>query len=562
MSIQDNNSSVVIGFGGSSHDFSSAIAVDFDLKYIIEEERLSRRKHGEAWWYQNPVKLSLNYCLKAAEKDIDEVDMFVSSDLLPERVISEFPKHKLQLFPHHLCHAASAVILAPKPSQRIGVIVYDGMGSSQPVEQQGMVGRETFSFYVYERGSFETIGQTKGLSHNESTDFPMGSSNSIGHLYELVTLALEFGPFQEGKTMGLASHGYPKFLPLLEEYTTLNNDPDNCFTCEPFKTDLADQIEQALTRENYSFAVKADMAASIQALQEKVLLHCWTFLEPYAPDCLVVVGGCGLNSVANGKLASHLPENMPLVIPPFTGDSGLGIGAIKLYELQCSKQSQQLTFRQQTISAKIARPGRSYSQREIYEAIRNCYPQVVVDKSVTGPQCLAKKIANGEIIAVFNGGSEFGPRALGGRSIIADPRRDDVRERINRLIKKREPFRPLAPIILQQHYAEFFADESQADPFMIKVADVLPEVVQLIPSVVHVDNTARVQVTNEQLDPFLTELLLALKDLTGIPIVLNTSFNRRGEPIVETPTDALDCMLSLELDGLWLQDCFVYGFES
>ena len=198
---------------------------------------------------------------------------------------------------------------------------------------------------------------------------------------------------------------------------------------------------------------------------------------------------------------------------------------------------------------------------EIDAAILAAYPRLAEDTSVKAPADLAIQIAAGRIIGCFNQRSEMGPRALGGRSIFADARDARMRERLNREIKRREPFRPLAPMVLASRFDEFFCDPRQADPFMIKVATVRPERQAAIPAVVHVDGTARVQVVPDD-DAFLGAILHKLAEETGIPIMINTSFNRRGEPIVETPADAVDAFLGLKLDGLWLEQRYFFAADG
>src|SRR5688572_4478815 len=184
------------------------------------------------------------------------------------------------------------------------------------------------------------------------------------------------------------------------------------------------------------------------------------------------------------------------------------------------------------------------------------YPQLVQDASVQCGSDLARVLAQGAIVGVLNGPSEIGPRALGGRSIFADPRDAMTRERLNRRIKHREPFRPLAPMVLRSRYSDYFLDDRCADPFMLKVARARERCNRDAPAVVHVDGTARVQVVPDDGDAFLVELLRAFEASTGVGVVINTSFNRRGEPIVESPADAVDAFLGMELDGLYMDGAF------
>jgi carbamoyltransferase len=545
----------ILGLGGSDHDFSAALACGGDINLAVEQERLSRRKHGISYWYENPVKAAVSYCIDAVGINLDQVEKFVSSDLIPKRVRDDLRDRALHLFPHHLCHAASVYMMLP-PGTRAGVIVYDGFGSVVGVSADPTRNsRETFSFYRFEKAGYSRIGGTAGTSIIEQDDFPTCVTNSIGMLYELVTGLLGFSPMESGKTMGLASHGVPRYLPTLKEFSSIGNNPDACFECPIDNPELVEAIEQILLLGRSSFQVKADIAASVQALINEVLLHCASFFDNMALDCLCVSGGCGLNTVANAYLAER--ASRPIVIPPHCGDSGLCFGAIWLEAFEQQGVSPTLTFRGQPLNPHVSRPGRNYTADERRTAVQAFYPRLIRDASVFNAGTLASVLAQGAVVGVLNGASEIGPRALGGRSIFADPRSAMMRERINRLIKGREPFRPLAPIILRSQYSNYFEDEKCADPYMLKVARARKHCLEQAPAVVHVDGTARVQVVDDENgDPFLVELLSSFFAETGVAVLINTSFNRKGEPIVETPLDAIDAFLGVSLDGLYLDGEF------
>ncbi len=211
-----------------------------------------------------------------------------------------------------------------------------------------------------------------------------------------------------------------------------------------------------------------------------------------------------------------------------------------------------MTHRGRLPAPSLSRPGRSYTDYECLQAANQFYPRLVPDSSVNTASDLARVLADGAIVGLFNGASEIGPRALGGRSIIADPKSAAVRETINRKLKGREPFRPLAPIVLSSDYDRYFVDRRLADPYMLKVAPATALCQHDAPAVVHVDGSARVQVVGQDGDPFLIALLTAFKERAGRGLLINTSFNRRGEPLVETPQDAIDAFLGMGLDGLFL----------
>jgi carbamoyltransferase len=545
----------ILGLGGSDHDFSATLACDNDIRVAIEQERLSRRKHGISHWYEDPVQRSIDYCLSAEDISMSEMSAIVSSDLLPARVKHNLRDQNLKIFPHHLCHAASAYLMLPA-GKRAGIVVYDGFGSIQTPDthNQARIFRETFSFFLFNPDGYECIGQTFGLAFVEHDDFPTGVTNSIGMLYELVTSILGFDLTDSGKTMGLAAYGSPIYLDALEEFVSYGDTVANCFNCALDQSSMVARIEKILREGNYTFTTKSNIAASLQAIVNRTLLHCAGFFTNYNIDYLCIAGGCGLNTVANSHLIEHSVLNVPVFIPPYCDDAGIAFGALWLDCFNRYDAAPQLTFRGNPSLSSLARPGRRYTRDECRLATQEFYPRLVEDLTVSSAQDVAELISEGQIIGILNGRSEIGPRALGGRSILADPRSIEIRERLNRFIKKREPFRPLGPMILQSDYDKYFHDSRCADPFMLKVARARERCLREAPAVVHVDRTARVQVVPDDGDAFLVELLCAFRKKTGCPILLNTSFNRQGEPIVESPADAIDAFLGMKLDGLYLQD--------
>lgn len=547
----------VLALGGSDHDFSAALADDCDIRVAIEQERLSRKKHSISLWYESPVQRAIDYCLSAESICMHEVALVVSSDSLPARVRHDLDGYTLRQFSHHLCHAASAYLMLPRGA-KAGVLVYDGFGSilgpivGDPLRNL----RETFSFFLFTQDSFECIGRTTGRGYIEEDEFPIGVTNSIGMLYELVTALLGYDLMDSGKTMGLASHGMPRYVTMLEDFVSYSDDPSDCFRCATDDPELSKTIQQILLNDRGSFAVKADLAASLQAIVNKALLRYESFFQGHQIDYLCLSGGCALNTVATSFLIEHSTLSVPIVAPPHSGDAGLGLGALWLERFSKHGNAPEITFRGRPANPGLARPGRSYKAQECHEAVRQFYPRLALDCTVTSATDLARVIARGEIVGVLNGRSEIGPRALGGRSIIADPRSAMTREKINRLIKGREPFRPFAPLVLQSRYDEYFFDQRCADPFMLKVSRARARCLREAPAVVHVDGTARVQIVTDSSDPFLIELLDAFYEETGVGVLLNTSFNRRGEPIVESPLDSIDAFLGMGLGGLYLEGEF------
>jgi carbamoyltransferase len=545
----------LLGLGGSDHDFSAALSRGCDIRVAIEQERLSRRKHGTCFWYESPIQRAIDYCLDAEAIRLSEIELIATTDTLPAGARDHLRCHTVREFSHHLCHAASAYIMLP-PGAVAGVIVYDGFGS--PCGDSGdrlRTIRETFSFFIFDSHGWKRIGRTVGLGYAEPDDFPTGVTNSVGMLYEAVTGLIGYEPSDAGKTMGLAAHGRPDYLPDLEEFVSYGESPASCFCCSTGQ-DFVRTVERILSEGGGGFTIKADLAASVQAIVNKALINCERFFDGFEIDHLCISGGCGLNTVANSFLQTHSKRGLPITIPPHCGDSGLGFGALWLALLERGGRAPELTFRGGLINPGLARPGRSYAPAEHRASVQQFYPRLVLDPAVNSGTSLAGVITKGLVVGVLNGRSEIGPRALGGRSIIADPRNVMTRERINRAIKLREPFRPLAPLVLSSRFDRYFQDRQFADPFMLKVAYASDRCRREAPAVIHEDGTARVQEVPDGGDPFLVELLTAFEELTGVGILINTSFNRRGEPMVESPLDAVDAFLGMGLDGLYLDGLF------
>jgi carbamoyltransferase len=546
----------VLGLGGSDHDFSAALMCDGDIRVAIEQERLSRRKYGRTLWFESPVQKAIEYCLETEGIPISKISAIVSGDTLPARVRNDLRSYELLLYPHHLCHAASAYMMLPADA-RAGILVYDGFGSvCGPAEDDLHCSRETFSFFIFYPGGHECIGRNLGTASVERDDFPVVVSNSMGLLYELVTAVLGYDPMEAGKTMGLSSYGRPLHTDLLKSFIQHGEEPSVFFRCPLQDVTIAERLDEILVQAPNVFAAKADVAASVQEVMNETAQRSLKFFQNRGISHLCISGGCALNTVTNSFIVEKSPLNIPVSVAPHCGDAGLGLGAFWLHEFQRTGRTPELTFRGMPLAPALARPGRVYREEERIAAVQQFYPRLSLDPSVRGTPELAQLLAHGELIGVFNGRSEIGPRALGGRSIIADPVTIAIRERINRVVKKREPYRPLAPVVLERRYDDYFEDRRNADPYMLKVARVREKCVREAPAVVHVDGTARVQVVPENGDPFLADLLHQFESVTGRGVLLNTSFNRQGEPIVESPLDAVDAFVGMQLDGLYLDGDF------
>src|SRR4029078_7325688 len=320
----------ILGLGGSDHDGSAALMRGNDIVVAIEEERLTRRKHGMSNFFHNPVEKSVAYCLDYASLSLADVEI-VSSNLLPARARFEYRHLPVKLYPHHLCHAAAAYMLLPSGSSA-GVLVYDGAGSIQKQTDDDPVRnvRETLTFYVTRRGTISCIGQTSCRGGGEHEDFPSAVNNSVGFFYEFISGMLGFDVLDGGKIMGLAAHGVSRYLSDLESFIIYGAAPDDCFRCELDHPDLRALVESILRDARGSFAARADIAASAQQVVNKALLNASRVFQGLSIDYLCVSGGCALNTVANSYLIEHLEFDVPVVTPPHSGDSGLALGALWL----------------------------------------------------------------------------------------------------------------------------------------------------------------------------------------------------------------------------------------
>jgi carbamoyltransferase len=368
---------------------------------------------------------------------------------------------------------------------------------------------------------------------------------SAGLIYSIVNHHLGFSQGQEGKTMGLAPYGGPDLYDRLVKQLRLY--PDGSFdflSYREIESMLRDYEGERPRRKDAEFTAKhCDIAFAGQALIEDILCNAFqAALRITGSDRLVYAGGLALNSVANEK-AYRAAKPAALYIPPNPSDAGQALGGA-LYA------AHELAGWEPTRREIAEYLGPRYGPATVEEAVRS-FPGAAV-RPERPLDVLARCIANGHIVARFAGPAEFGPRALGNRSILADPRRKDMKEVLNRRVKRREGFRPFAPSVLLEHAAGWF-DLAERSPYMLRVVNVPHPLRDRIPAIVHVDGTARVQTVDRTESPDYWELIHAFFRLTGVPLVLNTSFNVAGKPIVETPADAVACFMSTEIDVLLLE---------
>jgi carbamoyltransferase len=565
----------VLGINAYDHDASACLLRNGEIVVAVSKERVTRIKH-DAGFYQEVV----DYCLKAAGIELERVDLVVRNCyVLPVREMERrlvhyqarkylTPREREQadaspLFlsdadhvvdvSHHLAHAYSA--FAASPFERGAVMVVDGVGGYRADAVEAIpesdethpLARESESYYRFDGERIETVkkvwmGPSRGFLSDEFYAMP-----GLGALYSRVSTYI-FGDWNKcGEVMGLAPYGRPGGDPLARLEDGALSVPD--WTPErrhPF-LGLSDRTwEESPHRREWE-----DVAWRVQEDTERVLVARARWLrETTGEKDLCLAGGVALNCVANGKLAAESGFER-IFIQPAAGDDGIALGGA-LYGHLALKQGRRAFVMEHSFL------GREYDRFDVDEAFRPWSTRMATRRRRAENvfRETARLLADGRVVGWFQGRSEFGPRALGNRSILADPRDPGMKDRINKRVKHRQAFRPFAPAVLAEKAHEYFEGEEES-PFMLLVKTVRPEVRDKVPAIVHVDGTARVQTVREQDNPFFYGLLRAFEDRTGVPVLLNTSFNIRGDPIVEAPLDAMECFLYTHLDALVIHDWVV-----
>jgi carbamoyltransferase len=523
----------VLGINAIFHDPAAALVIDGHIVAAAEEERFSRRKHGKrpvpfsAW--EQPV-LSARWCLEHAglsPEDLDSVAFSYDPSLVrpadqmgvhdpwdhvrtmyaeqaPSLLADALPgldPAKIRFVPHHVAHASSALL-----GRNGSVLVCDGRGE----RASHLSGRSS----------------ADGLEVLASQELP----HSLGLLYEDLTQHLGFlRSSDEYKVMAMASYGKPRHLDLLRD--TVHATEDGGFVTGAIDwSRLAPSRapDEQWTREH------ADLAASVQRRLEEVLLDLARWIHERTGDrTLTIAGGTGLNCVANTVLSQQGPFEH-IWVQPAAGDAGTALGAAVHVA-----RGGPLEF--------VPDLGRAFGDAQIEETLR--IARVPYERPPDLAETVADSLAADGVVAWFQGRSEFGPRALGHRSLLAHPGRKSNLERLNH-IKGREQFRPVAPMVLAGRAAEIFTGGPLPSPYMLFVHDVTPAWQDRIPAVVHVDGTARVQTVDPATEPLLARMLGAFERRTGLPVVVNTSLNTAGRPMVDSPRDALECFGSTPIDLL------------
>ena len=528
----------VIGFGGSIHDFATCLLMPDGGMVAIEDERLSRVRY--AYGETEPCRKSLDYVLDLARIDVRDVARFAANDMLLHEI--DFsglaPNRPQEWLNHHATHASSTFFTGPFDESAI--LVADGAGSVMGIDNVSGTGgheRETTTWAFGSGNNIEVLGSVVGAKRGspDSNDPDSLMSNSLGDFYRAVTEVIGFGFLQAGKTMALAAYGDDRFTGRLMAAVTLL--PGGAFTIQ---MDGAGGVLEILAGIRHGsleedFAGNACIAAAGQAVLETILIHVLTELwaRTRCPN-LCLAGGVALNCVFNGKITQSTPfRNVHVVYAP--GDGGTAIGAAVACRLAEGVGDTPWRL-----------PARPYLGRVYPDGTLNGYGEELAEEKLY--RVVAGLLGQGKVVAWFQGACEFGPRALGNRSLLADPGQAGMAERLNRL-KGREWFRPVAPVVLEDHVQDFFHADGLS-PAMQFSWQVRERVRDAVPAICHTDGSARVQTVGDEQNPVLAALLGEFHRQGGPPVLVNTSLNLRGEPIVETPHEALAVLAETEIDAL------------
>lgn len=531
----------VVGLGGSVHDYSACLVEDGRVVNAISEERVTRKKHGLG------VNLlfegARKYCVEAAGIRLDDVEAVFATDILAP-VAYHGCRKKVHLINHHLAHASSAFF--PSMTSDAAILVVDGAGSvinSVETPDPEVEYVETVSYWTGHGTDLTCIGRVVGRRF----DGAERTENSIGEFYCLGTERLGFGEFDEGKTMALAAWGSHRYLNVFEHLLHLESDGQIVITRRDLQLlrEAIDGILDSSNGQDEVFKAKADIAAAMQHVTEQALMHCVNHLRRGCnARTLCFAGGVALNSVANGKILTRGPFER-LYIQPAAGDDGTALGcAIYGY----SRMEPEARHLAQNTSVYL---GRSYTEDELLAALSEWAEDLEWERTEHIAERTADVLARGEVVGWFQGRSEWGPRALGNRSILADPRSTAIKDRINARIKGREWFQPLAAVTTIEDAPQHFRPAIES-PHMLLVTGFVTPAKKKFGGVVHADGSVRLQTVRAQDNLLLHELLVAVKALIGCAVLINTSFNGPGEPIVESPADAVRCFLARGIDKLVL----------
>jgi carbamoyltransferase len=572
-----------LGINAVYHDSAACLVKDGQVIAAAEEERFTRRKHGKRpipfSTYELPFH-AIDYCLQEGNIRLVDVDhiaysydpflllgqhrldailalplepsahptpaewesawdpLFLSSIVnAPRHLVGGVPHHLQPRFrgssldgpyhwhfvEHHVAHAASAFL--PSPFSHAAVLTLDGRGE-----------KATTSYSIGSGNTLRWLGQ-------------VNVPHSLGLLYEQVTEYLGFlHSSDEYKVMALASFGQPRYLADFREIVQVGSNGQ--YTVRVPR--LTERFGPARKRGEPLEQRHYDIAHSLQiVLEETVLELAFWLYSVTGEENLCMAGGVALNCVMNARMRDRGPFK-GVWVQPAAGDAGTALGAA-LWIDALERESNERAF-----CMEHAFLGPSYTDDEIEQFLR--WAKLPYRHLTHIADEVADLLLQDKIIGWFQSRMEFGPRALGARSILASPLHASMQGRLNE-IKDREDFRPVAPVVLEEEAASWFA-HADVSPFMLFVYDVLPEKADFIPAVQHVDGTARIQTIHRQQHPLYYDLIKAFQARTGVPVLVNTSFNTRGEPIVCTPRDALECFWTSPLDALVIGSFLLEKFQD
>jgi len=549
----------ILGINSVYHESAAALLVDGELVAAVEEERFNRIKHAKEAAWDNPHQLperAIRFCLKHAgltARDIGHVAYSFDPKLRRKRyraewwdprveetfrlrlgqvqsAVEEFLARSLtqrfHFVPHHLAHAASAY--SPSGFDRAAILTLDGIGESE--------------------GSSLAKGIGTRIQSVETFEYP----HSIGFLWEEFSAYFGFSNYDASKVMGLAAYGNPEVFHHAFQ-SIIRSEAENYGLAQDFLGVQPDKYARMETMfgpprgmEDEILPRHADIAAALQAATDAAVLALVRRTKRKMPfDNLCMAGGVALNCVTN-EVITRSGEFSNVFIPSAPHDAGTAIGAA--FAVHCAKQKRPP---QRGYSTPYLGP--AFKRSDILAAVKSA--GLNARRSKSPARDAADMIADGKIVAWFQGRMEFGPRALGNRSLLADPRRPEMRNILNQKVKHREDFRPFAPSVMAEHADEWFevGAHSPSHAFMLFAPEVKPAQRDRIPAVVHKDGTARVQLVSRKSNPRFHELISAFFAKTGVPLVVNTSFND-SEPIVCTPTDAIVTFRKSGIDALFMDD--------
>ncbi|WP_051336131.1 carbamoyltransferase family protein [Aquimarina latercula] len=530
------------------HDSSAVLLVDGEIISAYEEERLSRIKHTNLF----PIN-AIKKCLKSGNFSYNDIDYFTISteevhlddvlkkfgyDLKGKKFIQlllsdifdqEIDSSKIKFYNHHYAHAATAYFQSGFKDSL--VVTLDGMGD-------GISG----SVYKGINGELEHYRTIQG-------------ADSLGSYYNYFTKFLGFKFFDEYKVMGLAPYGKSeRFYSIFKEFYTLLPEGKYSINKENFKK-LEEICEPRKAGQKVE-QLHMDIAASLQKSLEEIVVHLISYFQRETGiNYLCMSGGVALNCKLSGEL---LYNNFfkDIFVHPASADNGLSIGsALLCYHEENKKQEYSFSNLKDIYWGSDCE-----NSNEIEKILKTWNDYINYEKKVDICQDVANSLAENKVIGWFQGKSEYGPRALGNRSILADPRPKENKSRVNAIIKMREGFRPFAPSILKDSVEEFFDipnEEKKDYPFMTFILKVKEKYRSILGATTHIDGTSRIQTVCKKSNPKYWKLISKFNEITNIPILLNTSFNNNVEPIVDSAADAINCFLTNQLDVLAIDDFFI-----